>query len=423
MGFDASIECARALDAADELAPFRRYFHLPKDADGSRLIYLCGHSLGLMPRRAAGLMEREIKRWSRRAVDGHMDADGWLEYHERFSPPLARLLGARPSEVVAMNSLTVNLHLMLVSFFQPTKQRHKILIERHAFPSDRYAVLSHLRLHGLDPEHALIELEPRPGQWTLDVDRLEEILAEKGERIALIMLPGVQYLSGQVLDIARITALGREVGAHVGFDMAHSVGNVPSSLHRWAPDFAVWCSYKYLNAGPGAVAGCFVHERWARDETLPRLAGWWGHDPARRFLMEREFSPSPGAEGWQISNPPVFAMAPLQASLEVFREAGFGRLRKKSIALTGYLRYLLETNLADRVTVLTPSRQRERGCQLSVKLALGADRAGQVARALRRAGIVADWRPPDVLRLAPAPLYNRFREVFDAVTSLERALP
>jgi kynureninase len=417
---------ASALDAADELAALRGRFGLPRDP-GRRvaLSYLCGHSLGLMPRAARAAVAEELERWARRGVDGHFADtrhDGWLGFHERFAAPLAVLAGARPSEVVAMNTLTVNLHLMLVSFFRPTAQRYKILIERDAFPSDRYAVESQLKFHGLDPADALLEIGPRAGSWTLDRERFDALLAEQGERIALVLLPGVQYLSGERLDVAGLTAEARRHGCRVGFDLAHALGNVPLALHKDGPDFAVWCSYKYLNAGPGAVGGCFVHERWADAFDLPRFAGWWGHDAARRFAMERSFAPMRGAEGWQLSNPPILSLAPLAASLELFKEAGFSRLRRKSVKLTAFLEQQLRDELGGRAKILTPAAAERRGCQLAIRIDPPPRRARTFAARLRAAGVVGDWRPPNVLRLAPVPLYNRFRDVHAAVRALRDTL-
>jgi len=432
--FDGGAAGARALDAADELAHLRSRFALPKDGRRT-LTYLCGHSLGLMPRAAPRAVAAELERWAERGVEGHFAdpkargarapdaaAAGWFDYHERFSAPLAALVGARRDEVVAMNTLTVNLHLMLVSFFRPTKRRYKILIERDAFPSDRYAVQSQLRFHGLDPRDALLELGSRRGSWELDRERFDALLADEGERIALILLPGVQYLSGERLDVGALTAAARRQGCAIGFDLAHAIGNVPLALHRDGPDFAVWCSYKYLNAGPGAVGGCFVHERAAAAAALPRFEGWWGHDVRRRFLMEPEFAPLRGAEGWQLSNPPILSLAPLAASLELFAEAGFTRLRRKSEALTAYLVHLLERELGGRARILTPSSPDRRGCQVALQLEPAPRSPTRFAARLRAAGVVADWRPPSVLRLAPVPLYNRFRDVHAAVRALKREL-
>ncbi|HZF30351.1 MAG TPA: kynureninase [Gammaproteobacteria bacterium] len=417
---------ARALDDADDLAPWRARFELPRDhGRRSPLTYLCGHSLGLMPKAAHRAVAAELERWAGRGVDGHFADerhDGWLGFHERFAAPLAALAGAKRAEVVAMNTLTVNLHLMLVTFFRPTRERYKILIERDAFPSDRYAVESQLRWHGFDPADALLELSPRAGSFELDRERLDALLAAEGERIALVLLPGVQYLSGERLDIAALTAAAQSHGCRVGFDLAHAIGNVPLALNRDGPDFAVWCSYKYLNAGPGAVGGCFVHERWHRAEGLPRFAGWWGHDAARRFLMEREFAPLRGADGWQLSNPPIFSLAPLAASLELFRSAGPARLRRKSVRLTRYLEQLLRARLGERVKMLTPAEPGRRGCQLAVQIDPPPRRAATFAARLRAAGVVADWRPPNVLRLAPVPLYNRFADVHAAASALARTI-
>ena len=412
---------ARALDAADELRAFRARFALPKDGRRT-LTYLCGHSLGLMPLTARTAVETELARWAKSGVEGHFGAAGWLDYHERFAAPLAALTGAKADEVVAMNTLTVNLHLMLVSFFRPTRRRYRIMIERDAFPSDRYAVESQLRFHGLDPRDALLELGSRRGSFELDLGRLEKLLEREGERIALILLPGVQYLSGERLDIGALTRLARRHGCAIGFDLAHAIGNVPLALHRDAPDFAVWCSYKYLNAGPGAVGGAFVHRRAASAAGLPRFEGWWGHDVQRRFLMERKFAPLRGADAWQLSNPPIFSLAPLAASLALFAEAGLARLRKKSVALTGRLLELLDAELGRRARVLTPRDAARRGAQVALRFDPPPRSAAQFAKRLRAAGVVADWRPPDVLRLAPVPLYNRFEDVHAAVRALKRTL-
>jgi kynureninase len=427
---------ARALDAADELRLLRREFELPRE-QGRTLTYLCGHSLGLMPRAARRAVEVELDRWSALGVDGHFpDArpprgraralrsthGGWLDYHVQFAPQLAELVGAGRDEVIAMNTLTVNLHLMLATFFQPTKQRYKILIEREAFSSDRYAVESQLRWHGLDPRTAILEIGPRDGGFALDRERYDALLAEQGDSIALVLLPGVQYLTGERLDLRDYAAAAQRYGCSVGFDLAHAVGNVPLAVHDSGADFAVWCSYKYLNAGPGAVGGCFVHRRHGAAENLPRLAGWWGHDRERRFLMEPKFTPLSGAEGWQLSNPPILSLAPLAASLALFADAGIGRLRRKSLKLTRYLEWLLDRDLGGRARLLTPANPEQRGCHLAVQFVPPPrDPLSFVAR-LRAAGIVADWRRPNVLRLAPVPLYNRFRDVYAAVQALRRTL-
>jgi kynureninase len=434
--FEPGVDGARALDAADDLAPLRREFVLPRER-GRTLVYLCGHSLGLMPRAARNAVTLELDRWAKLGVDGHFpDAraargrpealrephGGWLDYHTQFAAPLAALTGAHRDEVVAMNTLTVNLHLMLATFFRPTKQRYKILIERDAFSSDRYAVESQLKWHGLEPRDALLELGPKLGSFMLDRERYEGLLEAEGERIALVLLPGVQYLSGEWLDIEAYTAAARNFGCVVGFDLAHAIGNVPLALHDADCDFAVWCSYKYLNAGPGAVGGCFVHQRHGEAAELPRLAGWWGHDRSRRFLMEPQFAPLKGAEGWQLSNPPILSLAPLASSLQLFTTAGMQRLRRKSLALTRYLEWHLQHELAGRVQVLTPADPARRGCHVAVQFDPPPRDSWTFVARLREAGLVADWRRPDVLRLAPVPLYNRFRDVYTAVQAVRSTL-
>jgi kynureninase len=421
MTFDAA--AAMAHDAADPLAEFAAQFHQPQDAAGRRLVYLCGHSLGLQSKSVAGYVEQELNDWRRLGVAGHTEASRpWIPYHEQAAAPLAALVGAQDSEVVAMNSLTVNLHLMMVSFFRPDGHRNRVLIEKSAFPSDRYAIASQLAFHGLSAADHLIEVEPRAGERTLRTEDVIEHIEREAAGLALVLLPGVQYLTGQSLDLAPIVGAARRAGVSVGLDLAHSIGNTLLQLHDWNADFAVWCSYKYLNAGPGAVGGCFVHERHARRVDLPRFAGWWGHDKASRFRMGPEFHPIAGAEGWQVSNPPVLSTAPLLASLDIFQRAGMRRLRQKSIALTGFMHGLVERLLPDLVDVITPGSPAERGCQLSLRIARPAAGARRCHDLLTAAGIVADWREPDVLRLAPAPLYNSYADVFAAITALSQAV-
>jgi len=413
---------ATRLDETDPLAGFRERFYIPPHADGE-CVYLCGNSLGLQPKRARRYLQEELEAWERLAVEGHFRGRRpWKDYQERFAAPLAALAGARDDEVVCMNGLTVNLHLLMVSFYRPTTTRYKLLIERSAFPSDRYAAVSQLRYHGLDPADALIEIGPRPGEATLRHADLAAAIRDAGDALALVLLPGVQYLSGEALDIAGLTAEAHAVGALAGWDLAHAIGNLPLALHDSGADFAAWCSYKYLNGGPGAVAGAFVHARHGQDPALPRFAGWWGHDKAARFLMGPDFAPMPGAEGWQLSNPPVLGMAALLAALEIFMEAGMDRLREKSLALTGLLERRLDEALPNAIEILTPREPMRRGCQLSLRLREGAEAGRTVFARLGEAGIVCDWREPDVIRVAPTPLYNRYADVERFVVALVGAL-
>ena len=420
---DQHVAAAAALDAADPLAGFAQEFHHPHDATGRKLLYFGGHSLGLQPKTAAAMIEEELADWRRLGVLGHHDAKRpWIPYHERAAPALAALTGAMPGEVVAMNSLTVNLHLMMVSFFRPDANRNKILIESSAFPSDRYAVVSQLEFHGLDASQNLIEMQPRAGERNLRTQDLIERIEREGPRLALVLLPGVQYLTGQFLEMPALIAAARRAGAAVGVDLAHAIGNTVLQLHDWNVDFAVWCSYKYLNAGPGAVGGCFVHERHAKNFKLPRFAGWWGHNKAERFLYDPTFDPIAGAQGWQVSNPPILSTAPLLASLEIFERAGLPALREKSIALTGFMQRQIEERLRDVVEIITPGDPEERGCQLSLRIDRPPAQAKRCLDELTAAGVIGDWREPDVLRLAPIPLYNSFVEVLTAVDILAQAV-
>lgn len=401
---------ALAVDARDPLAKYRERFHIPQTKIGEDCVYLCGNSLGLQPKTARAYVEQELQDWERLGVDGHLRAKNpWLSYHEMLAPPLARLVGAKPAEVVAMNSLTVNLHLMMISFYRPTPQRHKILIETSAFPSDQYAVKSQLKFHGYDPETALLEIKPRDGEDTIRSEDIYALLEKEGDKVALILLGVVNYYTGQAFDVKGITQAGHAKGCIVGLDLAHGVGNLPLCLHDWNVDFAVWCSYKYLNAGPGSVAGCFVHERHAQDSSLPRLAGWWGHNKARRFLMEPDFEPIAGAEGWQLSNPSILSMAPLKASLDIFDEVTIKKLWVKSRVLTGYLEFLLRQFAGDMLTIITPSDKSQRGAQLSLRV---KNKGGELFQALLARNFVCDWREPDVIRVAPVPLYNTFLDVY-----------
>lgn len=414
---------ADALDAGDPLAAIAREFELPRGADGRRQTYLCGNSLGPLPRAARERVGDVLDDWSRLAVRGHHDGPRpWIECHEPFAAPLATLVGADAKDVVLMNSLTVNLHLLLVSFYRPTASRYRVLIERGAFPSDEYAVASQVRLHGLVPHDALLHAEARTGEDLLRTDDILELIGKHRDSLALVLLPGVQYRTGQVLDMARITAAARAVGAAVGWDLAHAVGNVPLELGEWDPDFAVWCSYKYLCGGPGALGGAYVSRRFREDTTLPRLAGWWGHDRATRFEMGPDFVALPGAEGWQLSNPPPLAMAPLAAALEIYTRVGMAALRHKSLALTAFAHELLDEQLPGRVTCLTPRRAAERGCQLSLRVADSRAQAIAAFEALLTRGVIGDWREPDVVRIAPHPLYNSFADVETFVAVLSDVL-
>jgi kynureninase len=414
---------AEERDRADALSGFRGEFHLPVDASGQPLIYFAGHSLGLQPKSAGKLIQEELADWSRHGVLGHHSARRpWVRYHEELTAHTAELAGAGAHEVVSMNSLTVNLHLLMVSFYRPTSERFRVLIEHGAFPSDRYAVESQIRFHGLDPATALIELAPREGEDLLRTQDIEAAIGRTGSSLALVWLPGVQYLTGQVLDFGPIAAAGHRVGASVGFDLAHAIGNLELSLHASDADFAVWCGYKYLNAGPGSLAGAFVHERHAEAFERPRFAGWWGHDKETRFLMGPEFRPILGAEGWQVSNPPILSASPLIASLDIFRRAGISRLRAKSMELTGFLARLVEARLAGRVSIVTPREPAARGNQLSLRISGGVAFGRRVFDGLESSGAVCDWREPDLIRVAPTPLYNTFTEVFRFVELLEQAV-
>jgi kynureninase len=410
IAFEATKEFAAAQTVGDPLRDFRERFHIPKLANGSDCVYLCGHSLGLQPKSTRRYVEQEFEDWARLGVEAHFQArNPWMPYHEILSGSVARLVGALPIEVVAMNSLTVNLHLMMVSFYRPTAKRNKILIEANAFPSDQYAVKSQIQYHGYGPAEGLIEVKPRSGETWIRTEDIQELIERDGERIALVLLGGVNYYSGQAFDFRPITDAGHAKGCVVGFDMAHAAGNLSLKLHDWDIDFAVWCSYKYLNAGPGAIAGCFVHERHARDPKLPRFAGWWGHDKENRFRMPPDFHAIPGAEGWQLSNPSILSAAALRASLDIFDEATMQRLRAKSELLTGYLEFLLNQKSSKKAfSIITPRDGAHRGAQLSMRI---SENGREVCDALAKEGIICDWREPDIMRVAPVPLYNTFSDV------------
>jgi kynureninase len=413
---------ARHCDSLDAMCRFRSRFSLPADRTGAPLLYLCGHSLGLMPLAARDIVNGDLDDWAHLGVQGHEKAQrAWISYVDNLRFDLAELVGCGVEEVVAMNSLTINLHLMLAAFFRPQGRRTRILIESGAFSSDRHAVASSLELHGLDPSKHLLELAAAPGEDLIWQEAIDEVLAEQGEDIALVLWPGVQFRTGQSFDLGRIARSAHRAGAAVGFDLAHSIGNVPVSLRESAGDFAVWCSYKYLNGGPGAIGGCFVHPRHFDTSLRPRLSGWWGHDLATRFEMGSTFHASAGASGFQVSNPPILSAAPLVASLGIFREAGIGELRAKSVALTGFLEQLVDRHPRD-VEIVTPSAPAARGAQLSLRIRGANQRGRRVFDWLSEHGAVCDWRAPDILRVAPVPLYNSFEDVFGFAERLAQAL-
>jgi kynureninase len=404
MNYKNTIVFAQGMDLRDPLKDYRSQFHFPQKS-GKDVLYFCGNSLGLMPKTTAAAVNKELNVWEKEGVLGQHSR--WEAYHEHLTDSTARLVGANPSEVVVMNALTVNLHLLLVSFYQPTPQRNKIVIEQGAFPSDQYAVESQIRFHGFNPKEALIELIPREGEKYLRTDDILNTLKENSNSIATILIGGVNYYSGQAFDMEKITKVGHEIGAYVGFDLAHSAGNLLLNLHDWNVDFAAWCSYKYICAGPGSPGGVFIHERHGNWEG-PRFAGWWGHDKGTRFNMGPDFVPIIGAEGWQISNSPVLSMACLRESMSIFDEAGMKDIRTKSELLTGYLEYLVKT-ISDNVEIITPFIPSERGNQLSLVM---KENGEVVFNELGEKGVVCDWREPDVIRIAPSPLYNSYADIY-----------
>ena len=414
---DLSRDAARRLDASDPLAPYRERFCIPQ-RHGQDAVYFCGNSLGLQPTTTRGYLEAELDDWAGLGVEGHFSGGSpWYDYHEFCDEAAAHIVGGTTREVVMMNALTVNLHLLMATFYRPSGARTRILTEAGAFPSDRYAVRSQAAMHGLDPEETVVELSPREGESTLRDEDIVAYLEEEGERVACVMLGGVNYYTGQLFDLARIVDAAHAAGATVGFDLAHAAGNVPLRLHDWGADFAVWCSYKYLNSGPGGVAGAFVHERHAERPELVRYAGWWGNDPKTRFQMPDRFVPQAGAAGWQLSNAPVLAMAAFRASGDIFLEAGMDALRAKSLRLTAYLESHLDT--IDAVRVLTPRDPERRGCQLSLSFYTEGE---ALQRALEEEGVICDYRPPGVIRAAPVPLYNSFEDVWRFADILRRIL-
>ena len=417
--FEPGVSFAIEEDKADVLSVFREKFYVPKKR-GQEVIYFCGNSLGLQPVNAAPAVREELNNWRARGVEGHFyGVNPWVSYSKKSKKGLSELVGAKESEVVCMNNLTTNLHLLLASFYRPEGARKKILIEKGAFPSDHFAVSSFIQILGQDPKECLVEMTI-PEDGYLSTQQITETISTIGAELALVMLPGVQYYTGQFFDIASITAAAHKVGAYAGFDLAHAIGNLPMSLHQDKVDFATWCSYKYLNSGPGNVSGIYIHEKHGNDPDFPRLAGWWGHNDKTRFQMKNEFDPMPGADGWQLSNMNIIPTAIHHESLKIFQEAGIDRLRKKSVRLTSYLHYLLETTelIKSNVKIITPANPEERGCQLSLFL---PNHGKEIFEFLIDNGVVLDWREPNVIRVAPTPLYNSYQEVFNFCNTLMRA--
>ncbi len=419
-----SLAYAQNLDQNDPLAAMREHFSIPKQADGSNEYYFTGNSLGLQPKLARAAVIELLDAWQARGVKGHFEGEfPWLPYHEFLTEQAAEIVGALSQEVVMMNSLTANLHFMMASFYQPTTKRSKILIEHHAFPSDHYAVESQLKHHGKSVDDNLLLWTPRANEELLNYQDLWQLIEQHGDEIALILLPGVQYYTGQVLDMQRITEVAHARGIKVGFDLAHAAGNIELSLHQWQVDFACWCSYKYLNSGAGSVAGCFVHQKHVENTELNRFAGWWGHDKSSRFKMENTFKPIPSAEGWQLSNPPVLSLAAVRGSFDTISLAGgMPALRKKSLLLTDYMMRLIKTELGNKIRIITPQAPTERGCQLSLMVNVDGLDGKAMFNALEKNGVTTDWREPNVIRVAPVPLYNNFQDVYHFVRILKECL-
>ena len=418
--FKPGIEYAKEQDLLDPLAHYRTKFHIPKNSDGEEWLYFTGNSLGLQPKDTKKYIQQELDDWAKLGVEGHFEAKNpWMPYHEFLTETMSEIVGAKPIEVVIMNTLTTNLHLLMVSFYQPSKLKHKILIESDAFPSDRYAVETQLRFHGFDPSESLIEWSPRKGETLLNIEDLESILQSHGDEIALLLIGGVNYYTGQYLDLKKISELGHDKGCKVGIDLAHGVGNIQPNLHESGVDFAAWCTYKYMNSGPGSLGGVFVHERYARDQTLKRFAGWWSQNKETRFDMRQPLDITPGAEGWQLSNPPILSMAAIKASLALFSDVGMPALIKKSRQLTGYLEYLILELNNKNISIITPKDPEQRGCQLSIQVK-NANKS--LHTKLTEAHVITDWRTPDVIRCAPVPFYNSFEDVFKMVEQLKKIL-
>jgi len=415
-----TLEFAKEQDVKDPLFGVRDQFHIPKDKNGNDWLYFTGNSLGLQPKATQKHIQQELDDWAKYGVEGHFEAKNpWMPYHELLTESMAKIVGAKPLEVVIMNTLTTNLHLLMVSFYRPTKTKYKIVIESDAFPSDRYAVQSQLKFHGFDADESLIEWKPRQGEELLRLEDLETIVEEQGDAITLLLIGGVNYYTGQSLDIQRIAEIGHAKNCVVGIDLAHGVGNICPDLHNSGVDFAAWCTYKYLNSGPGSLGGLFVHEKHAHNRDLPRFSGWWNHNKETRFNMRQPFDVMAGAEGWQLSNPPILSMAAIKASLDMFNEIGMDALREKSEKLTGYFEFLIHEMNSDDLKIITPSNPKERGCQLSIQVK-NADK--NLHTKLTEQHVITDWREPDVIRCAPVPMYNSFEDVYRMVEVLKGLL-
>jgi len=420
MNYQNSLDFAKQLDQEDPISYLRNEFHIPRDKEGKEWLYFTGNSLGLQPKITSKYIEQELDDWANFGVKGHFEAKNpWLSYHELLTDTMAKVVGAKPVEVVVMNTLTTNLHLLMVSFYQPSKTKYKIIIESDAFPSDRYAVQSQLSFHGFDPEEALIEWKPKEGKELLELEDLKSILDSQGDEVALLLIGGVNYYTGQYLDIKKIAELGHAKKCMVGIDLAHGAGNIQPNLHNSSIDFAAWCTYKYLNSGPGSLSGLFVHEKHAQRKDLPRFAGWWNHNKETRFNMRQPFDVMSGAEGWQLSNPPILSMAAIKSSLDIFEKVGMDALVKKSKKLTGFFEYLVNEIASDTIKIITPTNPNERGCQLSLQVK-NADK--NLHKKLTENNIITDWREPDVIRCAPVPMYTSFEDVYHMVTILESLL-
>lgn len=420
MDYKNTLSYAKEQDKKDELSYLREQFYIPKSKNENDCLYFTGNSLGLQPKTTKLYIQKELDEWAELGVEGHFEAKiPWTKYHESLSEKMAKIVGAKPIETVVMNTLTTNLHLLMVSFYKPNKNKYKIVIESDAFPSDRYAVESQLKFHGFEPKEALIEWKPRKNEELLNIEDLKKIIDEQGNEIALLLIGGLNYYTGQYLDIKKIAEIGHSKKCIVGVDLAHAAGNIKLNLHESGVDFAAWCTYKYLNSGPGSMAALFVHEKHAYNKSLPRFSGWWNHNKKTRFNMRVPFDVMPGAEGWQLSNPTILSMAAIRASVDMFDKVGMDALRKKSEKLTGYFEYLINQINTDRIRIITPKKTEERGCQLSIQV---KNANKNLHKKLIENNIITDWREPDVIRCAPTPMYNSFSDVYKMVETLKKLL-